>query len=37
VRATDGAGWSQPTEQPWNHHGLANNMVQRVAVIVRGT
>ena len=37
VRASDGAGESQPIEQPWNHHGFANNMVQRVAVTVRGT
>jgi DMSO/TMAO reductase YedYZ molybdopterin-dependent catalytic subunit len=34
-RATDDAGHSQPSEQPWNHHGLANNMVQRVSVVVR--
>ena len=36
VRATDGTGETQPLEQPWNHHGLANNMVQRVPVTVRG-
>jgi DMSO/TMAO reductase YedYZ molybdopterin-dependent catalytic subunit len=35
VRATDGTGEAQPLEQPWNHHGLANNMAQRVAVTVR--
>ena len=35
VRATDGTGETQPLEQPWNHHGLANNMVQRVPVTVR--
>jgi hypothetical protein len=35
VRATDLTGMTQPTEQPWNHHGLANNMTQRVGVTVR--
>jgi DMSO/TMAO reductase YedYZ molybdopterin-dependent catalytic subunit len=35
VRATDVTGSTQPTEQPWNHHGLANNMTQRVGVTVR--
>ena len=35
VRATDDAGNRQPTEQPWNHHGLSNNLVQRIAVVVR--
>jgi sulfane dehydrogenase subunit SoxC len=35
VRATDSQGNTQPTDEPWNHHGLANNMVQRVAVTVR--
>jgi len=35
VRATDSAGGTQPTEQVWNHHGLTNNMAQRVAVTVR--
>ena len=34
VRATDSAGNSQPLEQPWNAHGMGNNMVQRVEVIV---
>ena len=34
-RATDVAGDTQPLEQPWNLHGFANNMVQRVAVEVR--
>jgi DMSO/TMAO reductase YedYZ molybdopterin-dependent catalytic subunit len=34
-RATDAAGNTQPLEQPWNLHGFANNMVQRVAVEVR--
>jgi DMSO/TMAO reductase YedYZ molybdopterin-dependent catalytic subunit len=35
VRAHDGTGAVQPVEQPWNHHGLANNMAQRVPVTVR--
>ena len=35
VRATDDAGDVQPLDQPWNHHGLANNMAQRVPVTVR--
>ncbi len=35
VRATDAAGNAQPMEQPWNYHGLANNMAQRVTVMVR--
>jgi sulfane dehydrogenase subunit SoxC len=35
VRASDGTGAVQPVEQPWNHHGLANNMAQRVPVTVR--
>jgi sulfane dehydrogenase subunit SoxC len=35
VRATDTAGGTQPTEQVWNHHGLTNNMAQRVGVTVR--
>ena len=35
VRAADRAGNAQPPEQPWNHHGLANNMPQRIAVTVR--
>jgi DMSO/TMAO reductase YedYZ molybdopterin-dependent catalytic subunit len=34
-RATDAAGNTQPTEQPWNLHGFSNNMVQRVPVEVR--
>jgi DMSO/TMAO reductase YedYZ molybdopterin-dependent catalytic subunit len=34
-RATDAAGNVQPLEQPWNLHGFANNMVQRVPVEVR--
>jgi DMSO/TMAO reductase YedYZ molybdopterin-dependent catalytic subunit len=36
-RATDTEGNTQPDEQPWNHHGFQNNMVQRVQVTVRGT
>jgi sulfane dehydrogenase subunit SoxC len=35
-RATDAEGNTQPLEQPWNLHGFANNMVQRVPVEVRG-
>jgi DMSO/TMAO reductase YedYZ molybdopterin-dependent catalytic subunit len=35
VRATDAEG-SQPTEQAWNRQGMANNLVQRVAVTVLG-
>jgi DMSO/TMAO reductase YedYZ molybdopterin-dependent catalytic subunit len=35
VRATDGAGNVQPLDGPWNHHGLANNMAQRVPITVR--
>jgi Mo-co oxidoreductase dimerisation domain len=34
-RATDTAGNTQPLEQPWNYHGFANTMVQRVPVEVR--
>lgn len=35
VRAIDEHGRSQPLEERWNHHGLANNLVQRVPVTVR--
>jgi sulfane dehydrogenase subunit SoxC len=35
VRASDAAGNVQPVDQPWNYHGLSNNMAQRVAVVVR--
>jgi sulfane dehydrogenase subunit SoxC len=35
ARATDAAGNLQPTEQPWNRQGMANNLVQRVVVAVR--
>jgi DMSO/TMAO reductase YedYZ molybdopterin-dependent catalytic subunit len=34
ARATDGTGDVQPVDQPWNQQGMANNMVQRVAVVV---
>ncbi len=35
VRATDDLGTAQPLDEPWNHHGLENNLVQRVPVTVR--
>jgi sulfane dehydrogenase subunit SoxC len=34
ARATDEAGGTQPVEQDWNRQGMANNLVQRVAVNV---
>ncbi|MGC4787807.1 sulfite oxidase [Micromonospora sp. DT178] len=34
ARATDASGRSQPVEQPWNRGGFANNLVQRVEVVV---
>lgn len=34
VRATDTEDNIQPVAQPWNFHGLGNNMVQRVDVVV---
>jgi DMSO/TMAO reductase YedYZ molybdopterin-dependent catalytic subunit len=34
VRATDDVGDAQPVDQPWNFQGMANNMVQRVDVVV---
>jgi len=34
-RATDSTGTVQPTEQPWNHQGVGNNMAQIVPVTVR--
>jgi DMSO/TMAO reductase YedYZ molybdopterin-dependent catalytic subunit len=34
VRATDTEGKVQPLEQPWTFQGMANNMVQRVNVVV---
>jgi DMSO/TMAO reductase YedYZ molybdopterin-dependent catalytic subunit len=35
VRAIDAEGNAQPTDQPWNYQGMANNLVQRVPVSVR--
>jgi DMSO/TMAO reductase YedYZ molybdopterin-dependent catalytic subunit len=35
VRAIDADGHGQPSEQPWNRQGMANNAVQRVPVVVR--
>lgn len=34
-RAFDGAGQTQPLEQPWNVQGMENNLVQQVRVLVR--
>ncbi|WFE42592.1 sulfite oxidase [Micromonospora sp. WMMD998] len=34
ARATDASGRTQPVEQPWNRGGFANNLVQRVTVVV---
>ncbi len=34
VRATDGAGNVQPTEQSWSREGVQNNSVQRIRVVV---
>jgi sulfane dehydrogenase subunit SoxC len=34
VRATDGAGNTQPEAQSWNREGVQNNAVQRVRVVV---
>ena len=34
VRATDSAGDTQPFEQFWNYQGMANNIAQRVEVLV---
>ena len=34
VRSTDSSGNIQPLAQPWNYHGMGNNMVQRVDVLV---
>ena len=33
VRATDEAGTRQPASQPWNYHGMGNNMLHRVEVL----
>lgn len=35
ARALDTSGNRQPLEQPWNHHGFANNQVQSVTVTAR--
>jgi hypothetical protein len=35
VRASDAAGHVQPVEQRWNRQAMANNHVQRVAIVVR--
>jgi DMSO/TMAO reductase YedYZ molybdopterin-dependent catalytic subunit len=34
ARATDATGAVQPVAQPWNVQGMANNMTQRVTVVV---
>ena len=34
ARATDASGQVQPVDQPWNVQGMANNMAQRIVVIV---
>ena len=34
VRATDEAGNVQPAAQLWNYHGMGNNMLHRVDVLV---
>jgi hypothetical protein len=34
-RATGVDGETQPLEQPWNHQGMGNNLVQEVPVSVR--
>jgi DMSO/TMAO reductase YedYZ molybdopterin-dependent catalytic subunit len=34
VRAADATGAVQPVDQPWNTQGMANNMAQRVQVVV---
>ncbi len=34
ARATDATGRVQPVQQPWNRGGFANNLVQRVDVVV---
>jgi sulfane dehydrogenase subunit SoxC len=35
VRATDATGATQPLDPPWNAQGVANNVAQRVEVLVR--
>ncbi len=34
-RATDSAGNTQPSEQPWNYQGMGNNLIQNVEITVR--
>ena len=34
-RARDASGGTQPLDPPWNHQGMANNLVQQVKVTVR--
>jgi DMSO/TMAO reductase YedYZ molybdopterin-dependent catalytic subunit len=34
-RATDSTGEAQPIEQPWNHQGMGNNLIQTVRVSAR--
>jgi sulfane dehydrogenase subunit SoxC len=34
ARATDASGATQPVDQPWNVQGMANNMTQRIPVVV---
>ncbi|HEX6869534.1 MAG TPA: hypothetical protein VF163_00425 [Micromonosporaceae bacterium] len=34
ARASDASGAVQPVDQPWNVQGMANNMTQRVLVVV---
>jgi DMSO/TMAO reductase YedYZ molybdopterin-dependent catalytic subunit len=34
ARAYDASGATQPLSQPWNRQGMANNLVQRVGVVV---
>jgi hypothetical protein len=36
ARATDAEGSTQPLDQDWNLQGMANNLIQRVAVTVLG-
>ena len=36
ARAHDADGHVQPVDQPWNVQGMANNMAQRVSVVVAG-
>lgn len=36
ARATDATGRVQPVDQPWNRGGFANNLVQRVEIVVPG-